>query len=181
MLNSVTANRLLNTTSSNGFYPVITKPTPVSSKSASFLGNIFTNISYKGIAGIFVTDISNHFPIFVNVYNFSLKDEAREVRNKSKSSVITVFQLFQAKSENNPNIVHNVFIEELQLIYDNILYQISKKKGRSKRYPSITTDNLILSKEKKNCTLLKNPSVCMKRIEISSIIYLEIQRKTTIT
>ena len=46
MLNSVTSNDLLNTASSNGFYPVICKPTRVSSTSASLIDNFFTNVSY---------------------------------------------------------------------------------------------------------------------------------------
>ena len=44
--------------------PLITKPTRVTSTTATLLDNIFCNILPHPSSGILVTDISDHFPIF---------------------------------------------------------------------------------------------------------------------
>ena len=52
---------------SNMFYPMINKPTRVTSHSASLIDNIFINCTHNKdhISGILYTDISDHFPIFI--------------------------------------------------------------------------------------------------------------------
>ena len=51
---------------SSGFLPLITRPTRVTATSATLIDNIFTNyledISHS-IQGLFITDVSDHFPI----------------------------------------------------------------------------------------------------------------------
>ena len=54
---------------SNGFVPMITRPTRVTSNSATLIDNIFTNqVNNNNInhvmSGILLTDISDHYPIF---------------------------------------------------------------------------------------------------------------------
>ena len=53
--------------SSSGFLPLITRPTRVTATSATLIDNIFTNnlmdISHP-LQGLFITDVSDHFPIF---------------------------------------------------------------------------------------------------------------------
>ena len=53
--------------SSSGFLPLITRPTRVTATSATLIDNIFTNnlmdISHS-LQGLFITDVSDHFPIF---------------------------------------------------------------------------------------------------------------------
>ena len=53
--------------SSSGFMPLITRPTRVTATSATLIDNIFTNnlmdISHS-LQGLFITDVSDHFPIF---------------------------------------------------------------------------------------------------------------------
>ena len=53
--------------SSNGFLPLITRPSRVTATSATLIDNIFTNdigdINHS-IQGLFITDISDHFPVF---------------------------------------------------------------------------------------------------------------------
>ena len=54
---------------SNGFVPLITRPTRVTSNSATLIDNIFTNqLNNNSInhvmSGILLTDISDHYPIF---------------------------------------------------------------------------------------------------------------------
>ena len=52
---------------SYGMLPSIVLPTRVAEHSATLIDNIFTNVSQNDIhtSGIFVTDISDHFPIFI--------------------------------------------------------------------------------------------------------------------
>ena len=55
----------------HGCIPLITKPTRVTSKTISLIGNIFTNFifgtSLKLIKGIIKSDVSHHFPVFVSL------------------------------------------------------------------------------------------------------------------
>ena len=48
-----------------GFHPLITKPTRITSYSATLIDNIFTNDSeFRAKSGIIITDISDHPPVF---------------------------------------------------------------------------------------------------------------------
>ena len=53
--------------SSNGFLPLITRPSRVTATSATLIDNIFTNnigdINHS-VQGLFITDTSDHFPMF---------------------------------------------------------------------------------------------------------------------
>ena len=50
---------------SNGLYPLISKPTRITSHSATLIDNIFTNcIDSEIISGLLYTDISDHLPVF---------------------------------------------------------------------------------------------------------------------
>ena len=49
---------------SYAFTPLITKPTRVTSNTATLIDNIFTNSSRNSFNGILLSDISDHFPIF---------------------------------------------------------------------------------------------------------------------
>ena len=53
--------------SSSGFLPLITRPTKVTATSATLIDNIFTNYLEDighSIQGLFITYVSDHFPIF---------------------------------------------------------------------------------------------------------------------
>ena len=48
-----------------GIFPLIDKPTRITRLTASLIDNIFTNVLNKNItSGIFITDVSDHFPVF---------------------------------------------------------------------------------------------------------------------
>ena len=52
---------------SNGFLPIITHPARVTATSATLIDNIFTNNILDvstSLQGLFVTDLSDHYPIF---------------------------------------------------------------------------------------------------------------------
>ncbi len=55
---------MLNTYS---FYPLIDKPTRITGESATLIDTIFTNDFSSHRAGILITDISDHLPIFMAI------------------------------------------------------------------------------------------------------------------
>ena len=63
--------------SSNGFLPLITRPTRVTPTSATLIDNIYTNniadVSHC-MQGLLVTDVSDHYPIFHINREFVLKE-----------------------------------------------------------------------------------------------------------
>ena len=58
-------NEFLNTFYAGSFFPLIDKPTRVTTKSSTLIDNIFTNIlDHKISPGILYNDITDHFPVF---------------------------------------------------------------------------------------------------------------------
>ena len=62
---------------SYSLYPSITRPTRITSKSATLIDNIFKNSHSKHIAGIILTDISDHLPTFIST-NLSVYQNINE-------------------------------------------------------------------------------------------------------
>ena len=54
-----------NVLTSHSIYPNITRPTRITSKSATVIGNIFTNSKTCQTSDIIITDISDHLPVFI--------------------------------------------------------------------------------------------------------------------
>ena len=63
------ALNFLNSLSSISLIPVITKPTRITDTTASLIDNIFLANPTNFTSGIIVSDISDHFPIFIHVKN----------------------------------------------------------------------------------------------------------------
>jgi len=59
----------INLMHSTGLYPSITRPTRITTNSATLIDKrIFTNvIDYKVESGLIINDISGHLPVFANV------------------------------------------------------------------------------------------------------------------
>ena len=67
---------------SRGLYPLITKPSRITSTSATLIDNIFINDMQKTVkSGLLVSDISDHLPVFA-IYGCEMKrkDEERDKR-----------------------------------------------------------------------------------------------------
>ena len=60
-------NEFINLMLSNSMYPLISKPTRITSSTATLIDNIFTNnleLHVSRSSGILYTDLSDHLPIF---------------------------------------------------------------------------------------------------------------------
>ena len=82
-------NEFIDLMTSYSFYPSITKPTRITTKSATLIDNIFTNSHTKQTAGILVTDISDHLPIFLSTNLSTYKenvDDDVEIRDMSEQN-----------------------------------------------------------------------------------------------
>ena len=62
-------NEFINALFSHFLYPLISRPTRLTSYSATLIDNIFTNnISASGDNGLIINDLSDHLPIFTLCY-----------------------------------------------------------------------------------------------------------------
>ena len=63
-------NNFINSLRSSDFYPVITRPTRIGpNNSLSCIDHIWTNTNRVSDSGIFISDITDHFPIFCGLRN----------------------------------------------------------------------------------------------------------------
>ena len=73
----VPTNDFIDLMYSNGFYPLISKPTRITSHSATLIDNIiFNDLDHHKFSGILWSDISDHLPIF-QITNFSLNPKTK--------------------------------------------------------------------------------------------------------
>ena len=73
--------KFLNSLTSQSLIPTISKPTRINDKSASLIDNIFMSNPSNLTAGIIVTDISDHFPVFVLKNSVFLNQNCNETFN----------------------------------------------------------------------------------------------------
>ena len=66
---NISANDFLETFLSASFLPLISRPTRITNTSATLIDNFFSNIRSEFKAGIVISDISDHFPIFIYCSN----------------------------------------------------------------------------------------------------------------
>ena len=119
-------------------YPSITKPTRITSKTATLIDNIFTNSYSKQTAGLILTDISDHLPIFIStnltVYekdNKGTKVNARDVNDENIRNFKN--KLCQVDWDNVCNstdvdVSYSCFIEKFNLLYNECFPIKSLKK-----------------------------------------------------
>ena len=93
----------INTFSSYPMYPSITRPTNITTKSATLIDKICTNSHTKQTSGIILYDLSDHLLIFISTNLKIHKDiKENEIRDMNDNNI----QLFQQKlGEVNVNCV----------------------------------------------------------------------------
>ena len=152
-----------------GFMPCISKPTRVTSKSATLIDNIFTNnySSYSNsLNGILYTDVSDHFPTF-HIDVMSLTDNESKYIHKrdfNKPNIekfnarIADIDWIDVLSNNDAQNSYSLFQEKFACIYDECFPLRYVKLGYKDRKPwlsdglkiSIKRKNKLFSKKNKN-------------------------------
>lgn len=157
---------------SQGFIPMITKPTRITPHSATLIDHMFTNI--KGItanSGILITDLSDHFGIFSIIIS-KHKQQNQSLTHTFRSFTPTNLERFNnllkeadftnVLEVNCPNIAYNNFMEIYTYYLDEIMPLKSRKLQRkyTKRSPWFTTGLLqsSLTKSKLFNKKLKYPN-----------------------
>lgn len=170
MLNSVSSTNFLNTLMSHGFEPTINKPTSVSGTSATLIDNIFTNINGSMMSGTFVTDLSDHLPVFLKFIkeecdqNGSITFRDYSTRNKDLFSATLADKTWEDVLQvANVNLAYDILFDHLNLAYNTCfpVKRVKKNKKRRKKQPWIT-QGILISIRKKHKLLrsyLKFPSL----------------------
>ena len=97
--NGTTLN-FLNSLSALSLIPVISKPTRVTDSTATLIDNIFILNPINFTSGIIVSDISDHFPIFINIKKLFI------INNNNNSNIKIEYHII------NENTIEN-FIESI--------------------------------------------------------------------
>ena len=146
---------------SHMFFPLITKPTRLTSHSATLLDNIFTNNPTRKILnGILLNDISDHLPVFAYIYDGPLLYNRfkKTIKRNFSESNLSKFQSFLAQtnwsnnlSKQDPNEAYNTFFAEYTKFYE-LCFPIITIKGnqRKKINNPWITKGLLKSIRKKN-------------------------------
>ena len=131
---------------SHSFFPVITKPTRVTDKSATLIDNIFYNNcveNSRSLAGILYADISEHFP----VYHIDYSDVVPLTDNLFKKrmySIANMERFSSAMNEKNWNSVlhshdtqnaYTAFYNEFSEVYNTCFPVKILKRGYKTRKP----------------------------------------------
>lgn len=112
----------------HGLVPLISKPTRVTSTSKTIIDNILTNYSNGNLkTGVIKTDLSDHFPIFVHMDNFSTTS-SKTVETKKRNFNKTNIQNFKKNLANTDwsiidqcktvDLKYNLFFDIFYNIYD---------------------------------------------------------------
>ena len=188
------SNEFINLMVSNSLYPLISKPTRLTSTTATLIDNIFTNnLEHCMNSGIFYSDLSDHLPIF-QVTHLKLDAEtpcrkrlARLINPatiaafRSKLETIDWSVIFNSDSTNNS---YDTFSSLPISAYHKSfpLKPVYPEAGRSSKpwfskvslYP-VTGRILFISNSKQ--TLLNPTNLDITSIEISTIFSLELLEK----
>ncbi len=167
-------NDYLNTFYAASFYPLIDKPTRVTTKSYSLIDHIFTNVLDSKITpGVLFNDITDHFPIFMilnnNINNYpKTKQKKYHTTRKINQSTMDSFSaeleqvnwdkvLNNSSSDNS----YHIFIKLFTELYDKHFPKITKQiniKQQSKPWITAGIIKSIKTRNKLYKSYLSNPN-----------------------
>ncbi|KAI2647708.1 hypothetical protein H4Q32_030226 [Labeo rohita] len=131
--NTVAINDFKNYMGIAGLCPMITKPTRITTHSATIIDNIYTNLHGDIINGIFMIDVSDHLPVFTIYDNFcinTMQDNSFVIIRDKSSKAIEDFredlkrQNWDQVYTNDLNNAYNAFMTTLINLYDKNCKQI---------------------------------------------------------
>ncbi len=145
---------------SNGFLPIIVKPTRITNSTATLLDHIYTNsITSTGHSGIIITDVADHFGTFYLVNSTKTNNSSRNKIRKRTFSDNNI-ELFKNKLNQTDfiNLFHimcpdeayhefmNIYVEAFNTSFPII--EIPSKTAYLKREPWFTSGLIESSKTK---------------------------------
>ena len=114
---------------SRAFFPLISRPTRITSNSASLIDNIFTNEPTNcAVSGLLFTDISDHLPIFTisnDRQTSSRKTQWLTFRGKNVSNVnkfkdeLQTVNWSEVRESSDPSTAYDIFLRKYTDIYNN--------------------------------------------------------------
>ena len=120
-------NEFLDSMFSSMYVPLITRPTRITSNTATLIDNIFSNdLDNHAFSGLFLTDISDHFPVFTIISEqakchnkkpyFFVRD--RNGSNMDKfNDVLRNITWSNIPGYNDPRYAYSVFLDKLCAIF----------------------------------------------------------------
>ena len=158
--NNVDTDTFVNNLFSFGFYPIINKPSRITSHSATLIDNIFSNDIKRSInSGLIITDISDHLPIFCISKLKTNEDESTDKFIIKKpvvnSETINTLNKELASVNWNDKVIN---IKNVNLAYDNFLNIFKNKFSAScpiKHYDSTKRKNTLQNACKRKNNLYK--------------------------
>ena len=164
-------NEFINIISSLSMYPSITiiKPTRITPTSATLIDNIFTNSLARQTAGIIMTDISDHFPIFIttNLRVYDRKNsqcDQQYVRHYSESNIrdlkaeLSTVEWDNVCSSADPNTSYNSFTGKLNDLLNKCmpLKKVTPRSSKRKPKSPWISNGLLKSIRRKNLLYKKS-------------------------
>jgi hypothetical protein len=118
----------LDTLLAHGFFPLINKPTRITTESVTLIDNIFTNVHDPQTKfGIWLIDISDHLPVFTILAN-NIKNGNVKKKISKRSFIPENFDKFKNDLEledwshldilSDVNTMYTAFIRTVQKLYD---------------------------------------------------------------
>lgn len=140
------SQEFIDTLFSFSFIPNITKPTRITSKSATLIDNIFCNNLLQNnhiFTGILYTDITDHLPIFHLDYSSNVSKEADYFMKRVYSPANKERFVNSLSSENwesvlnteNPQQAYSLFLTKYLAIYDTCFPVKTIKSGYKNKKP----------------------------------------------
>lgn len=160
--NNKATDEFINRMHSMSFFPTITKPSRITSHSATLIDNIFTNnIEFINISGLMVCDITDHLPVFIiyddngNHNKVFQKPIYKRIKNDKAINSLYYDLLEQdwtlVYRENNVDCAFKNFLRIFTIAYDKNcpICQISKN-NKAIKSPWITNGLKNACKKKNN-------------------------------
>jgi hypothetical protein len=153
---------------SSSFYPTVNKPTRITRTSATIIDNIITNSTANHQSGIFIADISDHLPVFVNTdikldgnnHNTSNKTKPEPKRQftedninllRKRLSTVNWTQVLNCETD-DVNTMYNNFTNKFTNLYDECIpiKKINRRKKNQESKSPWITKGLLKSINHKN-------------------------------
>ncbi|XP_065654714.1 uncharacterized protein LOC136081332 [Hydra vulgaris] len=154
--NKIYIKNFFNTIFQNSYIPLINKPTRITKESSTSLDRIITNefINENIRTGIFTTDVSDHFPIFILsqkcIYNAqNEREKIIKTRLLTDTSISHFYKLLSCvnwdtlKLNLNANKAFDIFLTEFLNLYNKAFPEVTKEViGKKSLYRNFLPLNL---------------------------------------